>query len=137
MRALVIVVLLLVSTVAAAEPTLTATQAIAAAKAWVKAVRAGNTVALAKLSALPLPVDVKMEGCKLDKTVGKGELAKHAACLQKSIGKVKWRDERWHGALRDGAWHVEQTLDESFHIDLAVAAGRVVRVQASFSFAGP
>lgn len=136
MRALVIA-LLFVST-ASAEPTLTEAQAIAAAKAWVKAVRAGNTAALVKLSALPLPVDVKMDGCKLDKTVGKGELAKHTPCLQKSIGKVKWRDDRWHGALHEGAWQVEQTLgDESFHIALAVSAGRVVRVQASFSFAGP
>ena len=128
MRAL-LTVMLLVST-ASAEPTLTEPQAITAAKAWVKAVRSGNTAVLAKLSALPLPVDVKMEGCKLEKMVGKGELAKHAACLQKSIGKVKWREDRWHGALRDGAWHVEQTLDDSLHIDLAVAAGRVVRVQA-------
>ena len=137
MRALLIVVTMLLAT-ASAEPTLTEAQAIAAAKAWVKAVRAGNVAALAKLSAAPLPVAVDMQGCKLDKTVGKGELAKHAPCLQKSIGKVKWRDDRWHGALRDGAWHVEQTLaDESFHIALAVSAGRVVRVQASFSFAGP
>jgi len=129
-RALVLILVLLASP-AAAEPTLTAPQAIASAKAWVKAVRAANTVALAKLSALPLPVDVKMDGCKLEKMVGKGELAKHAACLQKSIGKVKWREDGWHGALRDGAWHVEQTLaDDSLHIDLAVAAGRVVRVQA-------
>ena len=128
MRALLI--LSFVVSTASAEPTLTEPQAIAAAKAWVKAVRAGNTVALAKLSAVPLPVDVRLDGCKLEKMVGKGELAKHAPCLQKSIGKVKWRDERWRGSLRDGAWHVEQTLDESIHIDLAVAAGRVVRVQA-------
>ena len=130
MRAL-LTVMLLVST-AAAEPTLTEAQAITAAKAWMKAVRVGNTAALTKLSAVPLPVAVDMQGCKLDKMVGKGELAKHAPCLQKSIGKAKWRDDRWRGALRDGAWHVEQTLaDQSFHIDLAVSAGRVVRVQAS------
>ena len=129
MRSLLIV-LFLVST-ASAEPTLTEPQAVAAAKAWMKAVRAGNTAALAKLSALPLPVAVDMTGCKLEKMVGKGELAKHAGCLQKSIGKAKWRDDRWRGALREGAWHVEQTLgDASFHIDLAVSAGRVVRVQA-------
>jgi len=117
---------------AAAEPTLTEAQAITAAKAWVRAVRAGNAAALAKLSAVPMFVAVQMDGCKLDTTVQRGQLAKHAACLKKSIGTVAWRDERWRGAMRDGAWTVEQTPgdDSPHHIALAVAGGRVVRVQA-------
>ena len=129
---LAVIALLLAPLAAAAEPTLTEAQAITAAKAWVRAARAGNTAALAKVSAVPMFVAIQMDGCKLDTTVLKGELAKHAACLKKSIGTVAWRDERWRGAMRDGAWMVEQTpADESsHHIALAVAGGRVVRVQA-------
>ena len=85
MRLLVIAMLLLARPPgAAAEPTLTEAQAITAAKAWVRAVRAGNAAALAKLSAVPMFVAVQMDGCKLDTTVQKGQLAKHAACRQLS-----------------------------------------------------
>jgi len=139
MRLVVLAIALVVAPLAAAaEPTLTEAQAIGAARAWVRAAQAGNAGTLAKLSTLPLPVDIQMEGCKLDKTVSKAELARHTACLKKSIGKVKWRDDRWKGALKDGAWQVEQTLGDEglWHITLAIIAGHVVRVQASFSFGG-